>query len=88
MRLEEGLIGCQHTVKPGKELLGTVVGVQEDWDAIGSRHGAHVVRPCNGSKDRVLQHSLLIRQCLAAEKRRSALRELDHDRTVQLPAGL
>ena len=46
--LEVGLIGIEHAVEPGEELLGAVVGVKDDGDAVGGSEGADEV----GSSDR------------------------------------
>ena len=52
--LEVGLVGVKHTIEPGQELLGAVVGVEDDGDAVGGGDGADVVgsgnRASNGGR--------------------------------------
>jgi hypothetical protein len=50
--LEVCLISIQETIQPWEELLGTVVGVQDDWDAVCGSNGANVVGTGNTASDR------------------------------------
>lgn len=43
VELEVALILIEETIKPGKELLGAVVGVEDDGDAVGGSNAADVV---------------------------------------------
>ena len=45
--LEVGLIGIEHTVEPGEELLGAVVGMKNDRDTVGGGDGTDVVSAGN-----------------------------------------
>lgn len=49
--LEVGLISVQHAVQPGKQLLGAVIGVEDDGDAVCRRNGADVVGSGDGTVD-------------------------------------
>mmetsp|Transcript_87171 Transcript_87171/g.188762 ORF Transcript_87171/g.188762 Transcript_87171/m.188762 type:complete len:381 (+) Transcript_87171:439-1581(+) len=88
VRLEEGLVSLKHAIEPRQQLLRAVVRVHQHRDAVGRRHGTHVVRTGHGTKDRGLQHALLVRQALAREEGRAALGELHHDGAAQLLACL
>lgn len=50
--LEVGLVGIQHAVEPWEQLLSTVVGVQDNWDAVAGGNGADVLGSCDGSGNR------------------------------------
>ena len=47
--LEVGLVGVDHAIEPGKELLGAVVGVKDDGDTVGRGDGTDVVGTGNGT---------------------------------------
>lgn len=49
--LEVSLIGVEHAVEPGKQLLGAVVGVQDNGDAIRGSNLADVVSTGDGAGD-------------------------------------
>lgn len=51
VELEVGLISIEHAVQPGEELLGAVVSVEDDGDAIGGSDGADVVGTSDGTGD-------------------------------------
>lgn len=51
MLLEVALVLIEHTVQPGQELLGAVVGVQDDGDAVGRGDATDVVGAGNGAGD-------------------------------------
>mmetsp|Transcript_43752 Transcript_43752/g.115710 ORF Transcript_43752/g.115710 Transcript_43752/m.115710 type:complete len:400 (+) Transcript_43752:317-1516(+) len=87
-RLEVLLVEIEHAVEPGQQLLRAVVRVHQHWDAVGRRHGTHVVRAGHGTEDRGLQHTLLVRQALAREEGRAAFGELHHDGAAELLARL
>lgn len=53
--LEVALILIEHTVEPRKQLLGAVVGVEDDGNAVGGSNAADVV----GSGDRTSDGGLL-----------------------------
>jgi hypothetical protein len=38
--LEVGLVGVEHTVHPGEELVGAVVGVKDDGDTVEGSDGS------------------------------------------------
>ena len=43
VELEVALILIEETIEPGEELLGTVVGVEDNGDAVGGSNAADVV---------------------------------------------
>jgi hypothetical protein len=49
MLFEVFLIGIEHAIEPGKELLSAVIGVKDDWDAVGWGDCADVVGGSNCS---------------------------------------
>lgn len=51
MLLEVALVLIEHTVQPGQKLLGAVVGVQDDRDAVGRGDATDVVGAGNGAGD-------------------------------------
>jgi hypothetical protein len=83
--LEEALILIDHAVQPRQKLLGTVVGMQDDGDAIDRGDGSHIV----GGGDRTGDGSLLVSigETLAREEGCTALRDLDNNRRVCLLGG-
>jgi hypothetical protein len=50
--LEIFLIRSQEAIQPWQKLLGTVVGVQDNWDAIGGRNTTDVVGSSNSTSNR------------------------------------
>ena len=52
MSLEIRLICIQHPIKPGQKLLGAVIGMENDGNAIGWSDGADVVGSGDSSGDR------------------------------------
>ena len=71
--LEVGLIGVQKAIEPREELLGAVVGVKDDRDAVGGGNAADVVSSGNttgdGSGLAVIADTLrrLVRVCFVLE---------------------
>jgi hypothetical protein len=51
VQLEVGLIGGEHAVQPWQQLLGAVVGVQDDGDAVDGSDGSDVVSGSDGAGD-------------------------------------
>jgi hypothetical protein len=49
--LEVGLVSVEHAVQPGQKLLGAVVGVQDDGDAVCGSDGTDVVSGGNSAGD-------------------------------------
>lgn len=54
MGLEIGFISIQETVQPRQQLLSTVVGVQDNWDAVRGSDGADELSTSDASGDRGL----------------------------------
>jgi hypothetical protein len=49
--LEVGLVGVEHAIEPRQELLGAVVGVEDDGNAIDGGERADVVSSGNGASN-------------------------------------
>jgi hypothetical protein len=49
--LEVLLIGIQKAVQPREKLLGAVISVQDNWDAVGGRDATNVVGGGNTTSD-------------------------------------
>lgn len=49
--LEVGLISVEKAIQPRQELLGAVIGVQDNWDAVCGGNGADVVGTSNATGD-------------------------------------
>jgi len=73
-------------VEPRKEVLGAVVGVKDDGDAVLLGHRAHVERARHRTRDRRLVVGIV--ETLASVKLRAARRELDDDGRIHLTGGL
>jgi hypothetical protein len=71
------LIGIEHAIEPREQLLGAVVGVQHDWDAIRRSDGADIVGGCYGTSDGGFL--ILVVDAFAAEVGSAALGELQDD---------
>jgi hypothetical protein len=59
MLLEVGLIGIHHTIEPWQKLLGAMVGVQHNGNAVDRSDRANVVSSCNGTTNRRLLRAVL-----------------------------
>jgi hypothetical protein len=71
------LIGVKHSVEPWEQLLGAVVGMENDGDAICRSDRADVVSCGNSTGDGSLL--VLVVNTLAAEVGSTPLRELEDD---------
>jgi hypothetical protein len=71
------LIRVEHSVEPWEQLLGAVVGMENDGDAICRGDGADVVSSRNSTSDGSLL--VLVVNALAAEVGSTTLRELEDD---------
>ena len=80
------LRGGKKTIDPGKELLGAVIGVEDDGDAILLGHGTDVEGARDGTGDGGLV--VVVVKALASVELRSARGELDDDGSVVLASGL
>jgi hypothetical protein len=75
--LEKCLVGIEHTVEPWQKLLGAVVGVEDDRDAVGGSDSTNVVSSCNRTSDRRLL--VLVADTLAGEVSSTTLADLEDD---------
>ena len=85
--LEVLLRGIEATVEPGEQLLGAVVGVEDDSDSVGSSHGMHVLGSSHASEDGVAL-GLVGLQALSGEEGSTSVGELDDDGGVHGSGGL
>jgi hypothetical protein len=51
MLLEVLLVGIEEPIQPGKKLLGTMIGVENDWNAVGRSDGTYVHRTSNATSN-------------------------------------
>ena len=70
------LVGLEHAVEPRQQLLGTVVGVQHDRDAVELGHLSNVERHGDGPRDGGLFLGLLVVDALAGEEGGTAVGHL------------
>ena len=82
---EKLLVGLQHAVEPRQQLLGTVVGVQNDWDAVGWRNGSDVVGSSNGASDGGVLVG--VGDTLTGKVGSTTLRGLQDDRSLVVSGG-
>ncbi len=78
--LEIFFISFQHAVEPGQQLLGTVIGVEDDRNVVVLGHQPHVLGPGNGAENGGLLLGVL--DALAGEEGGAAVGELDDDGRV------
>jgi hypothetical protein len=84
--LEVGLVGVNHAIEPGKELLGAVVGVKDDGDAVGGSNGTDVVSTSNGTGNGGLL--VLVVDTLTGEVSGTAVGELENDGRLGVTGSL
>lgn len=84
--LEESLVGIEHAVQPWEELLGAVVGVEDDGNAVRWSDGADVVSGGDGSSDGCLL--VLVLNTLAGEVGGTALAHLEDHWCLGIASGL
>ena len=82
--LEVSLVGLKHTIEPGQKLLGAVVRVEDDGDAVVRGHLADV----EGHGDGTGGGGVGVLGGLASEVGSAAVGDLDHDGAVVLLTGL
>ena len=80
----ELLVGLEHAVEPGEELLGAVVRVEDDGDAVVLGNGTDV----HGKGDGTGDGGVGLLDGLADHEGTSSVGDLDHDGTVVLLGGL
>lgn len=84
--LEVGLVGVHHAIVPGEELLGAVVGVEDNGDVVGGGDGTDVVGGGNGTGDGGLL--VLVGHTLTGEVGSTAVGELEDDGRLGVTGGL
>lgn len=75
--LEELLVLVEHAVQPWEQLLGAVICVEDDWNAVGRSDGADVV--CSGNGTSNGRFLVLVAHALAGKVGSSALGHLEDD---------
>ena len=80
----ELLVGLEHAVEPGEELLGAVVGMEDDGDAVVLGDGTDV----HGEGDGAGHGGVRLLDGLADHEGAPSVGDLDHDGTVVLLGGL
>lgn len=86
MLLVVGLIGLEHTVKPWEELLGAVVGVENDRDTVSGGNGSDEVGSCSSSGNGSLLIS--VGETLSTEESGTTLGDLKDDRRLDVSGSL
>jgi len=84
--LEVGLVGVHHAIVPGEELLGAVVGVKDNGDAVGGGNATDVVGGGNGTSDGSLL--VLVGHTLTGEVSGTAVGELEDDGRLGVTGSL
>lgn len=77
---EVGLVGVEHAVEPRKKLVGAVVGVYDDRDAIGRSNSTNVVGSSDGASDGGELGLGWVLDALASPEGSTALGDLEDDR--------
>jgi hypothetical protein len=86
VQLEVSLIGIEHTVQPREELLGAVVGVEDNGDVIGGGHATDVVGSGNGTSDGSLL--AIVGDTLTGEESSTALGDLQDNGALLVTGSL
>jgi hypothetical protein len=86
VELEVALILIQHAIEPGEELLGAVVGVEDNGDAVGGSNGADVVSSGDGTGNG--GGLAVIADTLAGEVSSTTLGDLQADGGLSVASGL
>lgn len=86
MFLEVRLISLKHAVKPREKLLSTVIGMQDNGNAIDWRNATDVVSRSNGTSNGTFL--LGVGETLSCEKGTTPLRYLNYDRGFIVARGL
>jgi hypothetical protein len=86
VELEVALVLVEHAIEPGQELLGAVVGVKDDGDAVDGSNTADVVGSGNGAGN---GGSLaIVAHTLTGEESGTTLRNLQDDGAVLVASSL
>ena len=86
VQLEEAFVLVQQSIQPREELLGAVVGVQDDGDTVGGGNAADEMGTSNATGDgRLLA---IVTDALAGEVSSTALGQLQNDGAVLIAGSL
>ena len=86
--LEVGLVGVEHSIEPGQELLGAVVRVHDDGDSVSRGDGSDESGGGDGTGDRGLLLVGVVLDSLSGPEGGSSLRDLEDDGRVDISGGL
>jgi hypothetical protein len=86
MLLEVCLIGIEHAIEPRQKLLGAVIGVENDGNAIEGSEGADVVGSSNGTAD--AGSLAVVGDALAGKVSGTALTGLENDGALLVAGSL
>jgi hypothetical protein len=86
--LEVGLVGVQHSVEPGQELLGAVVRVHDDGDSVSGSDGSDESGGGDGTGDRGLLLVSVVLDSLSGPEGGTSLGDLEDDGRVDISGGL
>ena len=86
VELEVALILVHHAVEPGEELLGAVVGVEHNGNAVGRGNGANVVSSGDGTGNG--SGLAVIADTLTSEVGSTTLGDLQADGGLLVASGL
>jgi hypothetical protein len=81
------LTRIKHPVEPGEQLLGAVVGVHDDRDAVQGGDGADIVGAGNGTGNGSFLLFGAVLDALAGKEGGTALRALDYNRGLRIASG-
>jgi hypothetical protein len=82
MSLEIGLISSEHTIKPRKKLLGTMIRVNKDRNAISLGNGTDILSTRDSTENR--SFLMLIINSLTSNESSTTVGELDNNRRLVL----
>jgi hypothetical protein len=86
VKLEVSLIGLEHTIQPREELLGAVIGVEDDGDVVGGGHATDVVGSGNGTSNGGLL--AFVAHTLTGEESGTTLGDLQDNGAVLVTSSL
>lgn len=86
VELEVALVLIEHAVEPGQELLGAVVGVENDGDAVDGGNAADVVGSGNGASNG--GRLAVVAHTLTGEESGTTLGDLQNDGALLVAGSL
>lgn len=86
MELEVALVLIEHAIEPRQELLGTVVGVEDDGDTVDGGNAADVVGSGDGASNG--GGLAVVADSLTSEESGTTLGDLQDDGAILVAGGL